>query len=321
MTPPKVRTSDFEVSGADEMEHFLTGAYGTSIRIRAETGPHLMRHHRTEAGLVAFKTIYQSADLRFEVEPLHTVIIASTTTSQMERASGSADRRYGSKELFAMSYPELPYTTHLLPGQLRTAVIDLALLARVAATAPARRPQPLRLTALDPRSPQAAARWEATRAHIATLLATPETADQPLLIATSADLLAAVTLDTFPSTALDDPTIEDRRDAHPATLRRAMAFIDENAQRGISIADIAAAAFVTPRAVQLAFRTHLDTTPTDYLRGVRLDHAHRDLMAGDPARETVTSIAYRWGFPSASRFSAYYRLSYGVPPSHTLRNR
>jgi hypothetical protein len=32
------------------------------------------------------------------------------------------------------------------------------------------------------------------------------------------------------------------------------------------VADIAAAARVTTRAVQLAFRRHLDTTPTDYLR-------------------------------------------------------
>jgi transcriptional regulator GlxA family with amidase domain len=129
-----------------------------------------------------------------------------------------------------------------------------------------------------------------------------------------------VTLATFPNTALTDPTIEDRRDAHPDTLRRAVTFIDEHAHEDITIADIAAAACVGIRAVQLAFRRHLDTTPLEYLRRVRLDHAHRELQAADPARETVTAMACRWGFTSTSRFTAYYREVYRVVPSYTLRS-
>ena len=83
--------------------------------------------------------------------------------------------------------------------------------------------------------------------------------------------------------------------------------------------DIAAAAHVTIRALQLSFRRHLGCTPTVYLRRVRLEHAHRDLIAADPQRETVTAVAYRWGFASHSRFTAHYRDAYGVLPSDTLR--
>ena len=108
-------------------------------------------------------------------------------------------------------------------------------------------------------------------------------------------------------------------DASPATLKRAVAFIEENAQQDITIADIAAAASVTMRAVQLAFRRHLGTTPTRYLRQVRLDRAHRDLLAADPGHETVTAVAYRWGFPSPGRFASYYQQVYGVRPSRALR--
>ena len=36
---------------------------------------------------------------------------------------------------------------------------------------------------------------------------------------------------------------------------------------------------------------------------------------------TVTAVAYRWGFPSPSRFTAYYRQAYGVTPNQTLRRR
>ena len=71
--------------------------------------------------------------------------------------------------------------------------------------------------------------------------------------------------------------------------------------------------------MQLAFRRHLDTTPLGYLRRVRLDYAHRQLAAADPRYESVTAVAYRWGF-SSSRFAAYYRQAYGVLPSQTLRN-
>jgi AraC-like DNA-binding protein len=319
MTPPVIRTTDIEVTGAGEMEQFLVGAYGASMRIRPTGGQHLLRHHRTDAGPVAVERACQSADLEFEVEPLHKLVITRTATSQLERGSDNTHGRYGTGELFIMSYPELPYTARWLAGEIENTIIDPALLARIAATAPGRRPLPLRFTGLDPVPPQAAAQWQAARSFFTSLLTGPA-ADSPLLVSSAADMLAAVTLQTFPNTALTDPTIEDRHDAHPATLARAIAFIEENAHTDISISDIAAAAYVSVRAVQLAFRHHRDMTPLEYLRQVRLDHAHRDLLAANPETETVTGIAYRWGFPSASRFSAYYRRRYGGTPSQTLRN-
>ena len=93
-----------------------------------------------------------------------------------------------------------------------------------------------------------------------------------------------------------------------------------HAHDDITGAEIAAAAGVTVRAVQLAFRRHLDITPLGYLRRVRLHHAHRQLAAADPQHESVTAVAYRWGFANPSRFAACYRQAYGVLPSHTLRD-
>ncbi len=61
-------------------------------------------------------------------------------------------------------------------------------------------------------------------------------------------------------------------------------------------------------------------TPTAYLRRVRLDHAHRELVgAADGDGLTVTEVAYRWGFSSPSRFAERYRAAFGVAPSQTLR--
>jgi transcriptional regulator GlxA family with amidase domain len=105
----------------------------------------------------------------------------------------------------------------------------------------------------------------------------------------------------------------------PPMLRSAVAFIHENADADIGLDDIAAAVNVSPRSVQYAFRRNLGTTPLEYLRRVRLDRAHRDLKAADPARDTVTAIAGRWGFSHAGRFSLAYKAAFGTQPSHTLR--
>ena len=107
--------------------------------------------------------------------------------------------------------------------------------------------------------------------------------------------------------------------AQPRTLRRAIDFIHENAHRDIGLSDIAAAIGVTPRSVQYIFRRHLSTTPLEYLRRVRLDRAHRDLQAADPAVDTVMAIAGRWRFAHPGRFSIAYREAFGTPPSQTLR--
>jgi transcriptional regulator GlxA family with amidase domain len=67
------------------------------------------------------------------------------------------------------------------------------------------------------------------------------------------------------------------------------------------------------------FRRHLDCTPMQYVRTVRLNHAHRDLQAGNRMTVTVAGIARRWGFAHTGRFAASYRSAYGQSPHATLR--
>ncbi|PXX11908.1 helix-turn-helix transcriptional regulator [Mycolicibacterium moriokaense] len=107
--------------------------------------------------------------------------------------------------------------------------------------------------------------------------------------------------------------------AQPQTLRRAIAFIDDNAHLDIRLTDIAAAIGVTPRTVQYTFRRHLGSTPLGYLRRVRLQRAHRDLQAAKPNVDTVMAIADRWRFGHPGRFSRVYKEAFGTSPSSTLR--
>jgi transcriptional regulator GlxA family with amidase domain len=87
-------------------------------------------------------------------------------------------------------------------------------------------------------------------------------------------------LQTYTNTDFARPTRQDRHHAQPEALHLAIAFIKANPDRDITIGDIARPAYVTPRAIQLAFRKHLGTTPTACLRRFRLDCAHH---LGGPA--------------------------------------
>ena len=152
-----------------------------------------------------------------------------------------------------------------------------------------------------------------------TAAAVPHAAHSPLVIGNLRRYLAASVLSAFPSTARLETTAVDRHDSTPRLLRRAMAFIDDNAGRDISMVDIANAVYVTPRALQYMFRKHRHCTPTEYLRRVRLSHAHAELAAGDGTRVRVAQVAARWGFPHSGRFAVYYREQYGESPHTTLR--
>jgi AraC-like DNA-binding protein len=199
-----------------------------------------------------------------------------------------------------------------------TVLVDPAVLHQLAGTMPTRPATALRFTGYRPVSAHAAAQWINTFRYVEQLLDNPDAAAHPLLLGSAARLLAATALATFPSTLPTDPTIQDRRDATGTTVQRAVAFIEANPERDITVVDIAGAACVTVRAVQLAFRRHLNTTPMAYLRRVRLDLAHRDLLDADPRHATVAAVANRWGFTSHSRFAALYRSTYHVLPSSTL---
>lgn len=98
---------------------------------------------------------------------------------------------------------------------------------------------------------------------------------------------------TAPNNALLDPTVEDRRETTPVLLRRAMAFIEERAGSDIGVNDLAGATYVSPRA--LKFRRRRGCTPMEYLRRVRLHHAHQELLGANRAYTTVTQIATKWG--------------------------
>ena len=210
-----------------------------------------------------------------------------------------------------------PFTGMCHQGRWDTFLIDSAFLEQV--TAP-RSDGPIKLTGSVPVSQAANNHLVAAMDYLRdAVAANPEVAQNPLIASEAQRYLAACILATYPNTANSEATVADRRDTTPELMRRAVAFIDENAQRDVSLADIAEAIHVSPRAVQYMFRKHRDCTPMQYLRQIRLHYAHLDLVRDDESITSVRAIAHRWGFAHMGRFAASYRLVYGRSPHATLR--
>jgi AraC-like DNA-binding protein len=179
----------------------------------------------------------------------------------------------------------------------------------------------LRFTGLRPMLPGLERRWNDTvEALTRAVLRHRSTAAGPVLTGYLAQGLAEAVLGTFPSTRLASRRRLPPDHATPPVVRRAMDFIDSNAERELTMSDIAAAAGIGPRGLQAAFLRHQDETPTAYLRRVRLDRAHRELVNSDPAdRDTVPAVAARWGFPRPSALVAAHQQAYGAPPGEPAR--
>ena len=74
------------------------------------------------------------------------------------------------------------------------------------------------------------------------------------------------------------------------------------------------------RRVQAICRDRWNQTPTELLRGIRLDHAREALLSSGfgSATSRITAAAAAAGFTRTTRFTAAYRQRFGQTPAQTL---
>jgi AraC-like DNA-binding protein len=101
-------------------------------------------------------------------------------------------------------------------------------------------------------------------------------------------------------------------------VRTVLSLIEDDPARPWRVAELAGAVGVSTRRLQELFASELGTSPLDQLRRVRLEHAHHDLVSGDPHTTTVAEVAAAWGFFHLGRFARDYRATYAELPSETL---
>ena len=108
------------------------------------------------------------------------------------------------------------------------------------------------------------------------------------------------------------------RHALPASLTRALSWLNGRLDGPIQLDTLAAVAGVRPRTLELHFKLYLGTTPLGWVRRTRLARTRQQLLAaGDDA--SITAIAAANGFSELGRFAAHYRRQFGELPSETLK--
>jgi AraC-like DNA-binding protein len=147
----------------------------------------------------------------------------------------------------------------------------------------------------------------------------------PLLEAGQVPPAAAATRDEFVMTLLlhghphnytDELARPESRPSARA-VRRAVEYIEENADDTLTASKIAAAVGVSLRSLQTGFRLWRQITPTEYLRRIRLQRVRDALMQlGDSV--TITEVAMNHGFIHLGRFSQHYEAAFGERPSATV---
>ncbi|RSS82237.1 helix-turn-helix transcriptional regulator [Streptomyces sp. WAC06614] len=313
-------TLSFCSADLGETEAFLSSAY-TPMKIGGKPEGSQARIVRHTAGGLMVDRLSFDYTMGYDAGCLHRVCLVTVHEGQFADTTGGGEELFGPGETFLLAPHDRPYAGEVRSARYTITMFDPGLLGEVAAAGALAAGRPVELTGQRAVSPAANRLLGATVAHLRdNVLAGPGTGTSPLVAATAARHIAAVALEALPNTVTDtEPAPVDSRDGSADTLRRAVAFIDAHAHLDIGLAEIADSIPVTPRAVQYAFARHAGTTPTGYLRRVRLARAHEDLRAADPGTTTVSEVALRWGFAHHGRFAAAYRRHYGAPPATTLR--
>jgi AraC-like DNA-binding protein len=167
----------------------------------------------------------------------------------------------------------------------------------------------------DPRSP-ALAEYFRRVAHLLTsgVFGVPEVYARDLIRVHTIDALTAVTVDAFELTNRS----EDRSDRDAAILRRAIGELRAHLGEPISIPEIAHAAGVSVRGLQMVFQRQLGVSPLLHLRQLRLEAARDALIQEAQTGTTIADVARRFGYSNSGRFSTHYRDEYGESPAASL---
>ncbi len=95
-------------------------------------------------------------------------------------------------------------------------------------------------------------------------------------------------------------------------LKQMMVYINTHYAEKLTVPMLAAAAYCSERECYRAFQSCLHTSPTDYIRTVRLQSACKLLLETD---RTVTDIAQSCGFGTSSYFGAQLHAETGCTPT------
>jgi AraC-like DNA-binding protein len=320
VSPPvvsRIQTTDPEaahaVLSAMYVEHVPTLS-GDRERFRFET-------IGTRTNLLGVDRGRHSMTVQTEVNPGRALYITRVLRGRLQLGTDSDTLRAVAGDV-VLAGPGVAHDVHWSDLRWEVVRLDEVATAGLAAGVLDVEEPTVRFGLSRPVSPAQLRYWRAVLDQVTAVLDVAEIAASPLARSEAFRVLASATLHTFPHSALEAVTAgrTGPGTVEPAVLRRAVEFIEAHAGEPIGLAQIAAAARVGGRGLQLAFRRYRGTTPLEFVRAVRMERARADLLAADAGSgDTVASIATRWGFIHHGHFAIDYRRRFGCSPSTTLR--
>jgi AraC family transcriptional regulator len=94
-------------------------------------------------------------------------------------------------------------------------------------------------------------------------------------------------------------------------LRRAIEFMHDHCQRELTLAEIAAAAYLSEFHFARLFKKITGTTPHAFLATLRIEKARRMLAESDLS---ISDIGAQVGYASQSHFTRIFRQTVGLTP-------
>jgi len=86
-----------------------------------------------------------------------------------------------------------------------------------------------------------------------------------------------------------------------------------------SVSELAKHYHISEKSLQNSFKALFNLTPNQYMRILKLNLVHHELIQGSTDQISVSKIARKWGFSHMGRFSKYYKELFGENPSVTLK--
>jgi AraC-like DNA-binding protein len=313
--PAAVQYKQFRTADAHAARQFFAGTYRPGWRISGLGSHAAVSHRRSDAGLMTVDEVMIQGRVTLEIPAADTIVVIQPRAGSLSVVGGPV----ATTDFPILVAHGMSCVLHCNGARFDVVTVEADVLHKVAADWRTSLAQQTQFVNWRPRSRAAVRAWHRALDYVVATLASADTAQQPLIATGMATLLAGALLECYPSNLTEQDPASDL--ALPETLKEAVAFIHRHTNEDIGINDVADAVHLTPRAVQYLFRRQLDTTPTEYMRRVRLGHAHRELVAATPAASTVSEIAQRWGFAHTGRFAVLYRQTYGQSPHTTLRQQ
>ncbi len=275
--------------------------------------------HSAVCGSVAVSTLTFGRDIEIEPDDLGSCLLVTTTTKgRATRVTDHACHGGGPGATVLSVASDRPRFHYDPDGEVLKVQLDHRRVSAACWRMMQRQGHaPLRFDA-EMRDPTALRRWFMLLEFVVATLNDSGAALLDHLAPSLEEMLTITLLDTQPHN-YSDALRMSRGAVAPKQLRRAVEFMEARLGHALTLAEIADAADCSIRSLSRAFSEFRQTTPMRHLNHLRLEKVRTELLSGDDAATTISTIALRYGFDHLGAFNQQYRRRYGETPSQTRK--